>query len=357
MNLPQIDDYERLFITESKLLDTRSPIEYGRGSFPNACNIALLSDEQRQQIGTCYKNYGKNEAIKLGYELINEGKKQQIIEQWRQFITANPNGALYCFRGGLRSQIAQEWIYQNSGIVYPRIKGGYKAMRRFLVEHPVANSISLLILAGATGAGKTRLIKKLPKSIDLERLANHRGSAFGRHIAEQPRQIDFENSLIIELLKKQKHQIVVEDESKNIGSVRIHDQFYLNMQGAKVVLLQTDFNTRVKNTVDEYVLAMLEQNITAFGDDLGVLKFSEYFLQSLAKIKKRLGGKLYQDLKSKTCKAIAKYQQLGEVNDFYIIVEALLSKYYDPMYQYQIKSKQQRIVFQGDEEAVLQYLE
>src|SRR5690606_26775848 len=95
---------------------------------------------------------------------------------------AHPEGYLYCFRGGLRSQLVQQWLAQ-AGVEYPRVIGGYKAMRRFLLDGLDAAALECppLLVAGLTGTGKTEVIAAVAQSLDLEGLAHHRGSSFGRH--------------------------------------------------------------------------------------------------------------------------------------------------------------------------------
>jgi tRNA 2-selenouridine synthase len=177
--LIQITDLTRLFTIDTPLIDTRAPIEFEQGAFPQSQNLILMSDDEREKIGACYKNKGQAKAIELGHELVQGDVKNKRIEAWLQFIKNNPNGALYCFRGGLRSQITQQWIYTASGIDYPRVKGGYKALRRFLIDetYRIMQQITPIVIGGQTGCGKTLLLDKINNRIDLEGLANHRGSA------------------------------------------------------------------------------------------------------------------------------------------------------------------------------------
>jgi len=201
----EIDDFSLIFQGDTPLLDIRAPIEFANGSFPSVLNVPLMTDDERHLIGIRYKEKGQESAIKLGRELVNGHLKEQRVGNWLDFVNKHPSGALYCFRGGLRSKIAQEWIYQQSGISYPRIKGGYKALRSFLINEMsrIVNEKIFLVVGGQTGCGKTLLLNKLENSIDLEGLANHRGSAFGNNVTPQPKQIDFENAFAIELIKKE----------------------------------------------------------------------------------------------------------------------------------------------------------
>jgi tRNA 2-selenouridine synthase len=133
-SLTQIEDFRSLVVNNTPMFDTRAPIEFTQGAFPHTQSLPLMSDQERELVGTCYKHKGQEKAIELGHELVQGEDKQAKVTAWLEFIQKNPNGALYCFRGGLRSQITQQWIYEESGIDYPRLKGGYKALRRYLID-------------------------------------------------------------------------------------------------------------------------------------------------------------------------------------------------------------------------------
>ncbi|MBU2099360.1 MAG: tRNA 2-selenouridine(34) synthase MnmH, partial [Gammaproteobacteria bacterium] len=188
------DDFLNLFLNDAPLIDSRAPVEFARGAFPSAVNLPLMTDDERERVGTCYKEQGQHAAIGLGHQLVNGAIKAQRVNAWVNFAEHNPKGYLYCFRGGLRSQICQQWM-RDAGCDYPRVIGGYKAMRRFLLEQldRLCQTQPMLILAGHTGAAKTELLQKMPGAVDLEAIANHRGSAFGKKPDGQPSQIDFEN--------------------------------------------------------------------------------------------------------------------------------------------------------------------
>ena len=116
------------------MLDTRAPVEFVKGAFPGAVNIPLMNDAEREQIGLRYKQQGQDAAIALGHQLVSGETKAARIRAWADFAHRHPDGCLYCFRGGLRSRIARQWIQEEAGIDYPRVAGGYKAMRGFLLE-------------------------------------------------------------------------------------------------------------------------------------------------------------------------------------------------------------------------------
>ena len=127
------DDYIAIFLNDTPLMDVRAPVEFEKGSFPQAVNIPLLDDIQREQVGTCYKKSGPDAAMALGYKLATDEMRQQRLAGWQSFIRQHPRGYMFCFRGGQRSHLTQEWLAE-SGYDYPLVKGGYKAMRRFLLD-------------------------------------------------------------------------------------------------------------------------------------------------------------------------------------------------------------------------------
>ncbi len=360
MSLPQRDDYQRLFLQATPLLDVRAPVEFAQGAFPGAVNLPLLDDEQRRQVGLRYKQQGQDSAIELGHRLVSGAVKQARLEAWADFVRKHPEGALYCFRGGLRSRIAQEWIHQHCGVAYPRVRGGYKAMRRFLLEAlpRVMAGVSPWVLSGRTGTGKTLLLARLRQGVDLEGIFQHRGSAFGRRVRPQPAQIDIENALAIELLRHQAagHRcLVFEDESANIGSRRVPDAVTGALATAPVVVLQRPFEERVEIVFEEYIDRALAEYQAALGGETGFQVWSENLLAALDRIQRRLGGLRHSRIYAAMIQALARHREHGEGEEHRVWIAALLREYYDPMYDYQLAKKTGRVAFQGDAEAVLAF--
>ncbi|WP_299009389.1 tRNA 2-selenouridine(34) synthase MnmH [uncultured Shewanella sp.] len=352
--------YSSIFINAHPLIDVRAPVEYTKGAFPNSHNHYLLHDNERTQIGTCYKKHGQVAAIKLGHSLIKADIKQQRINQWIQYIKQEPHAYLYCFRGGLRSQIAQQWL-KEVGYTVPFIEGGYKAMRQFLIQSidKACHSQSLIVLSGTTGSGKTLLLSKWHNSIDLEDIAKHRGSSFGQYFEPQPSQINFENTLAIELLKLRVNKppwLLIEDESYLIGRAAIPKNFYQKMQLANILVLEETMENRVTRILQDYIINMYEEFSTRLGIDEGQRALQKYLTQGLMQIKKRLGGKLHDELQRHLKLACQRDAHKNISDDHRIWITKLLSHYYDPMYQYQLDKKQSKIVFQGDHLAINQWL-
>ena len=356
------DGYRSLFLRGVPMMDVRAPIEFSKGAFPEVVNHPLMDDEERRKVGTCYKEQGQAAAITLGHELVNGDLKDARVAAWKAFVEANPNGYLYCFRGGLRSQLVQQWLAE-VGVQYPRVIGGYKAMRRFLIDslEEIVRDCPLRLVAGLTGTGKTEVIAALDSSLDLEGHAHHRGSSFGRHATPQPGQIDFENRLAIEALKVRRqgaNALVLEDEGRMVGSCTVPLELFRAMQDAPLIWLDDTLENRVTRILEDYVIDMRAEFAVQHAEDpeLAFQAFSQYLQGSLLRIRKRLGGERFQELDELMRQALDFQQHSGDVQTHRGWIEGLLRDYYDPMYAYQREAKEERIVFAGDKEAVIGYL-
>ncbi|MGM0594828.1 MAG: tRNA 2-selenouridine(34) synthase MnmH [Pseudomonadota bacterium] len=359
--LPQIEDLRSLFLSEVPLLDVRAPIEFWQGAFPHAENHPLINDEEREQIGKRYKHLGQDAAIDLGHELVQGETKDARVAEWKRFAEQHPEGVLYCFRGGMRSKISQQWLYEETGILYPRVKGGYKAMRRFLLDELdiSAREVNPIVLGGRTGVGKTVLLHRLSPMVDLEHLAWHRGSAFGPHATPQPRQIAFENALSIELLRIRENgnpPFVVEDEHRNVGSCFIPDAIRDHFRASPLVVLEAPLEERIAITHKEYIDDALAEYVGLYGEEQGFEKWAGYLLTSMDKIKKRLGGERHQSLRRLLEATVEVHRRTGQTEQHKEWIGELLGNYYDPMYDYQISQNEKQIAFAGDRHAVIDYL-
>lgn len=357
-HLPVIDDLASLVLAARTLMDVRAPLEFQEGAFPQTTNLPLMNDAERAAIGKRYKEAGQDQAIQLGLNLVTGEQKATRIKAWQQFALAHPDGALYCFRGGLRSRISQQWLYTETGIAYPRLAGGYKALRRYLLDELVSlpTRYQAYVLSGRTGCGKTRFLNTLQQAIDLEGLARHRGSAFGAQLTPQPSQIDFENALSMKLLQqlaKGYKQLIFEDESRSIGSIHLPDSLFFSLRAAPIVLLETSPAERLALTYQEYILDALVAFQQQFAEpEQAFLAFKQSLLMSLSKLQKRLGGVRYAKAYAYMEAAFAQQAKTGEGQLHQAWIEFLLTDYYDPMYDYQISQKRARIIFAGDLPAV-----
>ena len=361
-DLPEREDYEVLLCADTPLLDVRAPVEFSQGAFPGSINLPLLEDDERHQIGIRYKDEGHESAVALGAQLISGEIKSSRVDQWAAHIEQHPDTVLYCFRGGMRSKITQQWIYEQTGKVIPRVKGGYKALRRFLIDQTETLSAQTepLILSGRTGSGKTLLLKELSNMIDLEGLANHRGSSIGRQLSPQPTQIEFENRVAIALLKLHRQgvrQIVLEDESPNIGSVHIPHALYEKMLVAPCVVLEATIEQRLDITLAEYVSNMLPRYVEQQGDvAAGFAALSEYLRNSLSRVQRRLGGERYAEILETMDVALDEQARSGDEQGHRQWLQRMLVEYYDPMYDYQRDKRQRMVKKSGNFSEILDYL-
>jgi tRNA 2-selenouridine synthase len=277
------------FLTLAKqhpVLDVRSPAEYNHAHIPGAHSFPLFTDEERKVVGTLYKQKSREEAIKTGLDYFGI-KMRKMVEEAETICKEQPKknspneGAppktmlVHCWRGGMRSA-GVAWLLDLYGFKVYTLAGGYKTFRHWVLAQFEKN-YTFKILGGFTGSGKTYVLKKMKEAgervIDLEGLANHKGSAFGNiGMPAQPSQEFFENKLALEL-SDANGKIWVEDESQRVGDVNIPIQVWKHMRNAPVFFLDIDFEHRLKNIVEEY--GKLDR---------------ERLVNAIIRIKKRLGG-------------------------------------------------------------------
>ena len=237
------------------IIDVRSPGEFTKGHIPGAHNIELFTDEERAVVGTAYKKESKEKAIAIGYKYVTP-KLNDFVSKSLE-VAPKKEVVLHCWRGGMRSDaFADHLIAHGFEKVYV-IENGYKAFRTHVLEF-FGKPFELKILGGYTGTGKTKILHFLEKKgqqiIDLEGLANHRGSSFGGiGLAPQPTKEHFENKLFSKLqgLNPAK-PIWLEDESRAIGNVSIPELFYATMSVMPVYLIEIPLQERIKHLVDTY---------------------------------------------------------------------------------------------------------
>jgi tRNA 2-selenouridine synthase len=359
--LPTINDFSKIVIEDIPLIDVRAPVEFKAGAFPTAVNLPLMDDKDRHLVGICYKQKGREAAFDLAEKRVSGAIKEERIAAWLDFYRNNPTALLYCFRGGMRSKTAQQWLCEHSGLTLERLQGGYKAFRRFLIEalDPAKVAGLPVILGGRTGTGKTILLRQLADGIDLEALANHRGSAFGGFLSPQPSQIDFENRLAFALIKhghKNFKYIVLEDEGSYIGGCYIPHELARYFKRDSMVLLECDLDKRIAITWQEYVVDAQQQFRSFYGEETGLTLWVEHIQSRMQRIHKRLGGERLKRVLNLLDAGRKEQLASGDPGGHRPWIELLLSEYYDPMYDYQIEKSGRKIVFKGNFNEVLDYL-
>jgi tRNA 2-selenouridine synthase len=356
MKIP-ISDLKKHLLEGARFLDVRAPIEFEEGYIPGAENIPLLTNQERHEVGTTYKEKGKEAAISLGHALVHGETKEQRLSSWKNFFQQNPNGLLYCFRGGLRSQTVQAWL-KDVGVDVPLIDGGYKAARQLFINYldEMAESLNLLIVSGPTGSAKTHLVKEAQEffpAVDLEGLANHKGSAFGFEATPQPSQANFENRLSLEIMKRvRSNWMLLEDESRLIGHRVVPEKMFNKLRESPIVWVDEPMEVRVENIFKDYIT----NSAIGKGDSAAALALFDRYDQSLQSISKRLGGLKTKEISFDLTMARQAYINRKNLDPNRIWIEKLLVHYYDPLYLGSLEKRQPQVSFKGTKKEVLGFL-
>lgn len=309
-----IDDFI-IQAPHSLIIDVRSPGEFDHAHIESALNLPLFTNEERAIIGTTYKKQSREAAIKIGLPLFGT-KLLPMVETVEKWVNEKQNKAnntkppilVHCWRGGMRSA-AVAWLLDLYGYKVYQLTGGYKAYRNWVLNQ-FTKQYAIKVLGGFTGSGKTEILHALQQRkntiIDLEGLANHKGSAFGAIGQEaQPSQEMFENKLAAALYYKTTDQpFWVEDESQRIGLVMIPTPFFIQMRNSVCHFIVIPFEERLKFIVSGYGSFDVQQ-----------------LMDATLRIQKRLGG-----LETKN---VLQFLLENNMNAAF----AILLKYYDRWYE------------------------
>lgn len=356
-----------LFRAGTPLVDVRAPVEFAAGSLPGSICLPIMNDDERAQVGTTYKQQGQEAAIKLGHQLVSGAIKEARIEAWIAAVKEKPRSLVTCFRGGLRSRTAQAWLAER-GVHRPRLEGGYKAARTFLLKSidAFAAKHPLLVVSGPTGSAKTHFLRKISEfraASDLEAHAHHRGSAFGAWTIPQPTQIDFENRLAVDLLRLEDKidafgPPVFEDESRMIGGIVVPESLFNRMREAPLIWLVEPLETRIENIFADYVTA----TDIPLGGEKARAVYARYE-KSLEAISKKLGGVRYAEILADLRRARDEAVGGGgasaggaKLDANRVWIRRLLTDYYDPLYFKSLDRREPKIWFKGSTAEALQRL-
>jgi len=299
------------------VVDVRSPSEFNEGHIRGAFNIPLLNNEERIAVGTDYKQKGQAEAIKTGFRLVGPRLEEIIHEAEKVSLTKEL--LVHCWRGGMRSNNFCQFIGM-AGIKSQALTGGYKTYRQFALE-TFKKPLPIVLITGCTGSGKSEILRSLQELgeqiLDLEKLANHKGSAFGGLLMpSQPTTEQFQNDLFEEIFKLDlSRRIWVEDESIAIGKIFLPNDFWKTMSQSPIVKMDVSKEVRVQRLVDEYGPADRDE-----------------FLLIMGKVVKKLGGQHFNNAKEKLLQG-----------DMASTIEILLT-YYDKAYLNSIEKRKSRIL-------------
>ncbi|MBD2106984.1 tRNA 2-selenouridine(34) synthase MnmH [Nodosilinea sp. FACHB-13] len=327
--MPKPLDIDDFLQGSGPILDVRSPGEFHQGHIPGAISFPLFTDAERAQVGTCYKQVGRESAVELGFDMA--GPKCGEFVRAAKALAPDRHLRIHCWRGGMRSG-GMGWILELAGFTVHLLDGGYKAYRRW-VRETLATPKPIMILGGMTGSGKTLILQELAALgepvLDLEGLANHRGSSFGALLLPpQPSVEHYENLLADQwarfpsdsqgLAPKDQRPIWLEAESRRVGTCRIPDELFVQMDAAPGVEVVRSLDERLDLLVEIYGEASTE----------GLVAATE-------RIQKRLGGDRTQ--------AAVQHIQSGNLR----AACAIILDYYDRAYRHDLE-RRHRVIPQVD---------
>ena len=298
------------------VLDVRSPSEYEQGHIPAAVSFPLFSNQERAQVGICYKQQGRDAAVELGFDLL--GPKLGEMVRTAKAIAPDRTVRVHCWRGGMRSG-GVGWGLQMAGFQVTTLEGGYKAFRRWM-RQVFAMPRTIIVLGGMTGTGKTLILQALRQQgeqvLDLEGLANHRGSSFGSlDMPPQPSTEHFENLMGDRLSQLDPQRPVwIEAESRRVGTCRIPEELFQQMEAAPTLEIVRSLEERLDILIEIY--GQTERP--------GLIEATE-------RIRKRLGGQRTQQAVE-----LIHNEQPREVC-------RILLDYYDRTYRYDLERRQKVI--------------
>lgn len=295
-------------------VDARSPAEFAEATIPGALNVPVLDNDERAEVGTLYKQQGKQAARQRGVELVAPKIPAMLAKVSQERPEDVPLVVVFCWRGGMRSRALAQFL-DLAGIPARQLVGGHKMFRQQVLQFfEDAQWGRLLVLRGLTGVGKTKVLQELAAEgepvIDLEGLANHRGSAFGSlGLPSQPSQKMFEALLWDELRKVPSGQyVLVEGESRHIGRVLLPPKVYRAMQCETSIWLNAPMACRVRNILHDYP---------------AIDNLKEQFVKPLQALKERLGKQVLDEFLS-----------LLEAGEWETLTRELMEQYYDPLYRH-----------------------
>lgn len=299
-------------------IDLRSPKEFEEDTIKGAINIPILDNDARHMVGALYK-LDKEKAYMEGFK-IGSLLMPSIYEQVLKIKQDNPEKEiiLFCFRGGTRSSSVHSML-DILKLKTIKLEGGYKVYRNFVIDEisRYAKGCQLLVLTGNTGSGKTLLLNSLEKNgypvLDLERMANNRGSVFGRiGLGDKVTQKQFETELFF-AFKKQidlgKNTFFIESESIKIGNINVPQVLFDKMNEAEHILVKPSLAKRVEIIANDYQLDTVDNDKI-----LGIIERNEYFKKVLGK--KWVDG-VIDNLNNK---------------EYSLFIEKMLVDYYDKLY-------------------------
>ena len=304
-NLSQLGEFD-------EIIDVRTPSEFAEDHIPGAINCPVLSDEERITVGTLYKQVSPFEARKVGAALVAKNIARHLQTSFRDH-PKSWRPLIYCWRGGQRSG-AMSIILAQIGWAAYKLEGGYKTYRRDVLEklEELPQHLNCRVICCPTGSGKSRLLAALAdrgqQTLDLEGLAQHRGSVLGRLPEQaQPSQKRF-GSVLLQALQKfdPARPVYVEAESNKIGSITLPAGLVAAMHAGECLLLEVPLEVRVAGLLKDY---------------RHFIENPKILVEHLQALHRFHGGKQLEH-----------WASLIHAGDFAAFVSELLTLHYDPGY-------------------------
>lgn len=320
----QIEAFERN--NYHVIIDVRSPKEFQESAIPYALNIPLLSNEERELIGKLYKEKGEKKAKWYAMEIVSP-KIPALLNEIKKVTRTHETPLIYCWRGGMRSKVVATFC-AFAGLQADRLVGGYKAYRTFILQRiPEMIPPLAIVIHGGTGVGKTEVLHVLKEkgypTVDLEKIANHRGSIFGGIGQGKANSQKMFDGLLYEQLKRieKENYFFIEGESRRIGKAIQPEKLLQTSKQGKQLHLEAKLTTRIERILAEYTTPYIEEEW-----------YVPKVLEAFSYIQKGIKNKQTVD---DIISSIKK-------EDFHRVVELLLVEYYDPRYNHSKRT------FEGD---------
>jgi len=312
--------------TYSQIIDVRSESEFAEDRVPGAINLPVLNDAEREKVGTLYKQVCPFEARKVGASLVAQNIAKHLDTHFAN-KDKNYHPLVYCWRGGQRSN-SMALVLNQIGWQVTVLEGGYKTYRAYVRDHlqHLPQQLTYRVLCGLTGSGKTHILRRLAQRgvqvLDLEGLANHRGSLLGQEwegkLSPQPSQKHFESLLVQELQRLDASQSVwVEAESNKIGQVYLPLSLWQQMKQASCVEVQLPQAGRIEWLLQQYP---------------HLIAHPELLKRKLDRLKSRYGREKLNE-----------WYSLIDAGQWHALVGDLLAYHYDPTYSRSMGQSYKRV--------------
>lgn len=260
MGHPVLSFEEARLLRGARWVDLRSPSEFARDAIPGAVSVPLFDDDERALIGTLYKRVSPEAAIAEGQRLVGAR-----LPELARAVRGDASGpiVLHCWRGGMRSRAVAELLH-GMGAPVVQLRGGYKAYRSWVLAQlaawPPDGPSPFLLVSGATGAGKTLLLRELEEAapgstLDLEACAGHRSSILGAVGRAPVSQAAFEGRIVARAERLGPPPWFVEAESRKVGDAIVPERLWRAMRAAPAVELRARAGTRVRILIEDYLAA------------------------------------------------------------------------------------------------------